>query len=145
MTTINKSVLIPYSPTEMFELVNAIEIYPEFLPWCKRTKVLSRDNEEVKAAITLSKSGVEKTFTTSNRIQPGKMIEMKLIEGPFKRLGGFWRFDPLGDEGCKVSLDMEFEFSNRILDRVIGPVFSQIANSLVDSFHKRAVEVYGKR
>ena len=145
MTSISKSALVPYSPAQMFALVDAIEVYPEFLPWCRATKVLSRTDDEVRATIELSKGGVEKAFTTCNRNQKNKMIEMRLVEGPFKRLEGYWRFDALGDEGCKVSFDLEFEFASRMLDMVVGPVFSQIANSLVDSFHRRAVEVYGKR
>ena len=145
MTTINKSALVPYSPAEMFALVDDIEAYPQFLPGCRRTQVHSRSADEVRATIELSKGGVDKAFTTCNRIQQNKMIEVRLIEGPFKHLNGFWRFDPLGGEGCKVSLDLEFEFASRLLGTVVGPVFSQIANSLVDSFLKRAVEVYGKR
>ncbi len=145
MTSISKSALVPYSPAQMFTLVDGIEAYPEFLPWCRTTNVLSRTDDEVRATIELSKGGVEKAFTTCNRNQKNKMIEMRLVEGPFRRLEGFWRFDALGDEGCKVSFDLEFEFASRMLDMVVGPVFSQIANSLVDSFHRRAVEVYGKR
>ncbi len=145
MTTINRSALVPYSPAEMFALVDDIDAYPEFLPGCRRTQVLSRSADEVRATIELSKGGVEKAFTTCNRIQRNKMIEVRLVEGPFKRLNGFWRFDPLGEQACKVSLDLEFEFASRVLSMVVGPVFHQIANSLVDSFLKRAVEVYGKR
>ncbi len=136
---------MPYSPAEMFALVDDIDAYPEFLPGCRRTQVLSRSADEVRATIELSKGGVEKAFTTCNRIQRNKMIEVRLVEGPFKRLNGFWRFDPLGEQACKVSLDLEFEFASRVLGMVVGPVFHQIANSLVDSFLKRAVEVYGKR
>ncbi|HHH43175.1 MAG TPA: type II toxin-antitoxin system RatA family toxin [Gammaproteobacteria bacterium] len=145
MTSISKSALVPYTPAQMFALVDDIETYPEFLPWCSGARVLSRTDDEVRATIELSKGGVEKAFTTCNRNQKDKMIEMRLVEGPFKHLEGFWRFDALGDQGCKVSFDVEFEFASRMLDLVVGPVFSQIANSLVDSFHKRAVEVYGKR
>ncbi len=145
MTTVNKSALVPYSPAEMFALVDDIERYPEFLPWCSAARVVSRDDDEVRASLALSKSGVEKSFTTCNRNQKNKMIEVSLVEGPFKHLRGFWRFEPLGDSGCKVSLDMDFEFSSRVLGMMVGPVFSQVANSLVDSFHKRAGEVYGKR
>jgi len=145
MTSISKSALVPYTPAQMFALVDDIEAYPAFLPWCRGARVLSRTDDEVKATIELSKGGVEKAFTTCNRNQKDKMIEMRLVEGPFKHLEGFWRFDALGDEGCKVSFDLEFEFASRMLGMVVGPVFSQIANSLVDSFHKRAVEVYGKR
>ena len=145
MTTISKSALVPYTPEEMFKLVRDIESYPRFLPWCSEARVLSEDQDEVRATLTLSKGGVEKAFTTCNRHQSNKMIEMRLVEGPFKHLQGFWRFDPLGDHGCKVSMDMDFEFSSRMLGMVVGPVFSQVANTLVDSFQQRAVDVYGKR
>lgn len=145
MTTVNKSALVPYSPAEMFALIDDIERYPEFLPWCAAARVLARSDDEVRATLALSKSGVEKSFTTRNRNQKNKMIEVSLVEGPFRHLRGFWRFDALGEHGCKVSLDMEFEFSSRVLGMVVGPVFSQVANSLVDSFRKRAVNVYGKR
>jgi ribosome-associated toxin RatA of RatAB toxin-antitoxin module len=138
-------VLVPYSPAEMFALVDDIDRYPEFLPWCSAARVLARSDDEVRARISLSKSGVDKSFTTCNRNQKNKMIEIRLEEGPFRRLQGYWRFDALGDAGCKVSLDLEFEFSSRVLGMVVGPVFSQVANSLVDSFQKRAVGVYGKR
>jgi ribosome-associated toxin RatA of RatAB toxin-antitoxin module len=145
MTSISKSALVPYSPAEMFALVDDIERYPAFLPWCSGAQVLACSDDEVRATISLSKSGVDKSFTTCNRRQKNKMIEMRLEEGPFKHLHGYWRFDPLGEHGCKVSLDLEFEFSSRVLGMVVGPVFSQVANSLVDSFQKRAVDIYGKR
>lgn len=145
MTTINKSVLVPYTPAEMFALVDDIERYPEFLPWCSAARVLSRSGDEVRAMLALSKSGVEKSFTTCNRNQKNKMIEVSLVEGPFRHLRGFWRFDALGETGCKVSLDMDFEFSSRVLGMVVGPVFTQVAGSLVVSFQNRAVQVYGKR
>jgi len=143
MTSISKFALVPYSPAQMFELVEDIESYAEFLPWCKGARVLSRTGDEVRATLELSKGGVEKAFTTCNRIQKNKMIEMRLVEGPFKQLQGYWRFDALGDDGCKVSLDLEFEFASRMLGMVVGPVFNQVANSLVDSFQQRAVDVYG--
>jgi ribosome-associated toxin RatA of RatAB toxin-antitoxin module len=129
----------------MFALVDGIERYPEFLPWCRAARVLSRSDDEVRATLSLSKGGVEKSFTTCNRNQKNKMIEVRLEEGPFQHLQGFWRFDALGDDGCKVLLDLEFEFASRVLRMVVGPVFNQVANSLVDSFQKRAVDVYGKR
>lgn len=147
LTTISKSALVPYTPAEMFALVSDIEAYPQFLPWCRSATVTARsgDGDEVRATIELSKGGVEKAFTTCNRHQANKMIEMRLVEGPFRRLDGFWRFDALGESACKVSFDLDFEFSSRMLGLVVGPVFNQIANSLVDSFHRRAAEVYGKR
>ena len=144
-TSIHKSALVAYTPAEMFALVSDIEAYPQFLPWCSTARVLWRGEDELKASIEMAKGSLQKSFTTHNRHQHNKMIEMRLIEGPFKRLEGFWRFDPLGDRACKVSLDLEFEFASRMLDLMVGPVFSQIANTLVDAFQQRAVQVYGKR
>ena len=144
-TSIQKTALVPYTPAEMFALVSDIEAYPEFLPWCSGAHVRLRSEDDLEATIDIAKAGVEKSFTTHNRHQVNKIIEMRLVEGPFRRLDGYWRFDPLGDAACKVSLDLEFEFASRMLDMVVGPIFSQIANTLVDSFHKRAVGIYGKR
>lgn len=145
MTTIHRNALVAYSASEMFALVDDIDAYSHFLPWCSSSKVLSRNADEVRASIELSKGGINKAFTTVNRLQPGKMIEMRLVEGPFKHLEGFWRFDSLREGACKVSLDMDFEFSSRMLGMVVGPVFTQVANTLVDAFCQRAEEVYGKR
>jgi len=145
MPVINKSALVPYSAQEMYRLVDDIAAYPEFLPWCGSSEVLERNEDEVKASIELSRSGIKKSFTTLNRLQAGKMIEMRLLEGPFRHLEGFWRFESLNESACKVMFDIEFEFSNKILAMTVGPVFSQVTNTIVDAFTKRAVEVYGKR
>jgi ribosome-associated toxin RatA of RatAB toxin-antitoxin module len=143
--TISKSALVPYSAGEMFALVNDIEAYPQFLPWCRSARVHSRDPDEVRATIELARGGLQKSFTTCNRLQKDKMIEMRLVEGPFRHLDGFWRFDSLRENASKVSLDIDFEFSSRLLGLALGPVFTQIVNTLVDSFQRRAVEVYGRR
>jgi len=145
VTTINRSALVSYSASEMFALVDDIEAYPQFLPWCRSTAVLSRSEDEVRANMELAYKGVHKAFTTCNRNQRNKMIEMRLVEGPFRHLEGYWRFDPLNGDASKVSLDLNFEFSSRLLRMTMGPVFTQIANRLVDAFCARAVEVYGKR
>jgi ribosome-associated toxin RatA of RatAB toxin-antitoxin module len=145
VTTVSRTALLPYSAGEIYDLVDDIESYPIFLPWCKSATVLSRTDDEVRANLELSRSGINKSFTTCNRQQRNKIIEMRLVEGPFHHLEGFWRFDSLGDLACKVSLDLEFEFSSRLLSLTVGPVFNQIAGTLVDSFCKRAVDVYGKR
>lgn len=129
----------------MFALVDDIDAYAEFLPWCGSSSVLSRDEDEVRASIELAYKGVHKSFTTTNRNQKNKMIEMRLLEGPFRHLEGFWRFDSLRDDACKVLLDLNFEFSNRLLDMTVGPIFNEVANRLVDSFCQRAEQVYGKR
>ena len=145
MATVKKSALILYSAAEMYALVSDIEAYPEFLPWCRSTQVLSRSEDEVRAVIEMVKGRVHKSFSTINRMQHHKMIDIRLLEGPFRRLEGYWRFDPLRADASKVSLDMEFEFASPLLRIAVEPVFKQIANSLVDAFCKRAVELYGKR
>ena len=144
MATVNKSALVLYSAAEMYGLVENIEAYPQFLPWCRSARILSRSADEVRATIEMAKSGVHKSFTTCNRMQPNKMIDIRLLEGPFKRLQGYWRFESLRAGASKVSLHMEFEFANTLLRVAVEPVFKQIANSLVDAFCKRAVDLYGR-
>ena len=146
MPVISKSALVFYQVSEMFQLVDDIEHYPEFLPWCRSTTVISRTDEEVRASIEIAKGSLNKSFTTLNRIQKNKVIEMRLLEGPFKHLEGFWRFAPLKDnKASKISLDLSFEFESKLIALAVGPVFNQIGNSMVDAFCKRAVEVYGER
>jgi ribosome-associated toxin RatA of RatAB toxin-antitoxin module len=145
VATVKKSALVLYSAAEMYNLVNDIETYPQFLPWCRSTRVVLCGEDELRATIEMAKGAVHKTFTTSNRMQKYKMIDIRLLEGPFQHLEGYWRFEPLRADACKVSLDMEFEFSNALLRKVVEPVFKQIANSLVDAFCKRAVDLYGRR
>lgn len=143
MPNISKSALVPYTAAQMFDLVDKVSDYPEFLPWCGGAEELSRNEDEVNASVTISHSGINKAFTTCNRLQKNKMIEMELVNGPFKHLHGFWRFETLSDSACKVSLDLEYEFSSKLLGMAVGPVFSQIANSMVDSFCQRADKIYG--
>ncbi|MEX0732942.1 MAG: type II toxin-antitoxin system RatA family toxin [Aquisalimonadaceae bacterium] len=144
MTTISRSALVAYSARAMFDLVEDVDRYREFLPWCSDSGVLERKDDEIKAFVTISKGGISKSFTTLNRSQPGKMVEIRLLEGPFRRLDGYWRFQALREDACKVSLDLEFEFSNAIVRMAFGRVFDELANRLVDSFVKRAEVVYGK-
>jgi ribosome-associated toxin RatA of RatAB toxin-antitoxin module len=143
--SVDRSALVPYTPREMFELVIDIDSYPRFLPWCHGARILSRDIDEVRARIEFAVGGMTRSFTTRNRHQINKIIEMHLVDGPFSRLNGFWRFDPLGEEGSKIALFLEYDFSNRVLGMVVGPIFGQIANTLVDAFQQRAVEIYGPR
>ena len=143
MTIISKSALVSYSPEEMFKLVDDIEAYSEFLPWCGKATEISRDEKNVKASILISHSGLNKEFTTQNENDAFDKIEMHLLNGPFKNLDGVWLFEPLGETACKVSLNLEFEFSSKIIGITLGPVFSKIANSIVDAFIKRAESVYG--
>ena len=145
MELIDRSALVPYTADEMYALVSDIISYPQFLPWCSGTQILSQQGEELCARIGFSVSGVSQSFTTRNRLQPGKEIAMQLVDGPFSNLEGRWRFDPLGDAGCKISLLLEYDFSSKMVGLVVGPVFNKIANTLVDAFQKRAVEIYGAR
>lgn len=143
MTTISKSALVAYTPEQMFQLVDNIEAYPDFLPWCGKATEIERDEKNVEASLLISHSGLNKSFTTKNSNTMFEKIEMRLVDGPFKNLDGVWIFEPLGDAACKVSLNLEFEFSSKLISASLGPVFSKIANSLVDAFIKRADTVYG--
>ncbi len=143
MPVVQKSALVSYSADQMFDLVNDVDRYQQFLPWCRDSKVLSSDGELVRAKVEIVHGALHKSFTTKNRIQQGKVIEMRLEDGPFKQLEGFWRFQTLSETACKVSLDLQYEFSSRLIGIAIGPVFSQIANSMVDAFTQRAHDVYG--
>ncbi len=129
----------------MYGLVADIEAYPKFLPWCGGARILTRSGDSVTAAIDIAYSGVHKTFTTRNDGRPGELMELRLVEGPFRHLLGYWRFTPLDEHSCKVSFDLEFEFSSRMLGLVVGPVFHRIATGMVDSFRLRAVQLYGRR
>jgi len=140
---INKSALVPYSPEQMYALVDDITAYSEFLPWCRSAEEHHRTDGEVEASLEIAHSGFHKHFTTRNRLDPHRSIAMSLVKGPFKSLTGIWRFEALGDAGCKVSLDMEFEFSSKLLGMTFGPMFSKIAGTLMDSFIERAKVVYG--
>lgn len=143
MTMVSRSALVPYPPEVMFRLVEDVNAYHQFLPWCKESRILHRDEDCVHAMIVVAKSGLEKSFTTQNRLHPSKMIDIRLVEGPFRHLNGFWRFHGLPDNACKVALDLEFELANRLLGLAFGRVFHQVANTLVDSFVHRADELYG--
>jgi ribosome-associated toxin RatA of RatAB toxin-antitoxin module len=146
MKTVHKSVLIWYSAEEMFSLVVDVAKYPEFLPWCDHAAVLAQDEHGMKAEIGISFSGIRQVFRTRNEHVPGRQVTMKLVEGPFSRLEGQWKFVPLGGDqqrACKVELELHYGFENAALGALIGPVFDKIAGSLVDAFVKRAEQVYG--
>lgn len=145
MTTIHRSAIVPYNARQMFELVADIPSYPKFLPWCGGARIVSARDDEVIAAIDIAYSGVHKTFSTRNLLQRDKMMEIRLLEGPFSYLQGFWQFKSLDEQSSKISLDLEFEVANKIVSLALTPVFSGIANQLVDRFHRRAVDLYGKK
>ena len=143
MSRITRTALVPYSALQMYKLVSNVESYSEFLPGCVGSTVLKEEGEQVEAALELSKGGITQRFTTRNRMVPEEAIEMQLLEGPFKYLHGTWSFTPLGSEGCKVSLDLEFEMSNALFQMTLGPVFEQMTGSMVDAFSQRAKQIYG--
>lgn len=143
MRKVNRSALVPHSAEQMFSLVADIESYPDFLPWCTAAVIQSANGDVVEATLELNKSGVTKSFTTRNTLQRPEAIELALVGGPFRHLAGGWRFQPLGDEGCKVSLELEFAFESRMTDILFGQVFEDICNALVDAFTRRAGEIYG--
>jgi ribosome-associated toxin RatA of RatAB toxin-antitoxin module len=136
--SIQRSALMPYSAQIMFEIVNDVSAYPEFLPWCADTRILSQSNTSMEASILMKKAGVNHWFTTSNRIDKNKQIDMALVDGPFKKLDGNWKFTRFDDEASKIELSLSFEFDHGLGRTLIAPLFTQIANTLVDSFCKRA-------
>ncbi|OGT38283.1 MAG: ubiquinone-binding protein [Gammaproteobacteria bacterium RIFCSPHIGHO2_12_FULL_38_14] len=143
MNTLKRSAIVSYSTRQMFELVNDIEEYPRFLPWCDKSEIIKKNNEEVVAALDINWKGIHKRFTTRNRLYPFERMEINLVNGPLQRMEGIWCFQSLNTNACKVLLDLEFEFAGSFIDRFFQPVFQHIANTLVDAFCKRAVELYG--
>lgn len=143
MAQVNKSALVPYSAEQMYKLVDDVPSYKEFLPWCGDSNEVSRENGEVVASVTIAKGSINKTFTTKNTSSDHQKINMELVDGPFKELVGFWSFQELKENACKVTLELDYEFSNRLLGMAVGPIFNQIANAMVDSFVDRAKQVYG--
>lgn len=143
MRRVNRSALVPYKARQMFVLVDDVAAYPDFLPWCKSAQVHSHADNIVEASLELQKGAVSKTFTTRNSRHEFESIELALIGGPFKHLSGGWRFRDLGDEGSKVSLELEFEFESKLADIMFGSFFEEICNSLVDAFSRRAADIFG--
>ena len=142
MRRVAKSVLVPYSASQMFELVDRVELYPQFLPWCGGARVIAQEGNRKTARIDIDYHGVRAHFTTDNSNDPPGSIVVTLKDGPFRHLHGEWRFRALGQDGCKVEFDLAYEFATGLLERVIGPVFNHIANTFIDAFVKRAERVY---
>ncbi len=145
MPRIQRSALVPYTAQEMFNVVTDVPHYDEFLPWCGGARILQREGDEVIAQVDIAFKAVRQSFTTKNIYDEGKQITMRLEKGPFSSLSGVWQFIELDEHASKILFDLEFDFSNRLAGAVIGPVFSIIANGMVDAFHQRAVEMYGPR
>lgn len=143
MAVVHKTVFLGYSAEQMFDLVAGVEDYPKFLPWCGGVKVLEDTDDKLVACLGINFHGVRQSFTTSNVNTRPTQMTMKLVDGPFKVMDGIWTFKMLRADACKVEFDLHYEFSSMILEQLIGPVFGMIANSMVDSFCKRAETVYG--
>lgn len=141
MADVRKVVLVECSARELFDLVDDVEAYPDFLPWCGGTQVLERSGDRTIATLHINYHGVKAHFTTCNDKQPPTAMQMHLRDGPFRKLEGQWAFKQLGDAGCKVEFYLHYEFANRLLEKVVGPVFSHIATTFVDAFVKRASQL----
>lgn len=143
MPEVNRSVLVSHTPEQMFALVDAVERYPEFLPWCGGASVSFRDETRTRATLNISYRGIKQSFTTENTKRAPAEMQMHLVEGPFRELDGQWRFTALGGRGCKVEFRLRYEFSSRLLGKFLGPVFGFIADSFVEAFVKRAEQLHG--
>lgn len=143
MAVVHKTVFVAYSAAQMFALVDQVEQYPKFLPWCGQVDVIKREDGHLTAALSINYHGIKQRFTTENSNLPPNEIQMSLVEGPFKHLTGRWKFTELRPDACKIEFDLSYEFSSKLLEHLIGPVFSKIANSFVDSFCARAEALYG--
>jgi len=140
---VSRSALVPFSAGQMYALVEDFLAYPDFLPWCTGAILHFRDEETIEASLALQRGGIKKSFTTRNTLHPGVAMGIALVGGPFRHLAGGWQFTQLGEDGSKVSLELDFEFENRVTDKVFGRYFESTCNSLIDSFTKRAHEIYG--
>lgn len=150
MKHVKKSVLLWYSAQEMYELVTAVEQYPQFLPWCESAELLERHEQGVTARLGLAYMGVRHRFTTRNEHLPAQSVLVRLVDGPFSMLDGTWQFQPLGRPGgdaqaCKIEFELRYAFASLALEKVVSPVFDRVANTFVDSFVQRAESVYGAR
>lgn len=138
MPIVSKSVLVEHPASRMFELVDAVEAYPLFLPWCERARVIERDATRTRATIFIDYRGLKQSFTTENTKEPPERMTVKLVEGPFRVLDGEWRFTSLAERASRIDFRLRYEFSGTLLDALAGPVFGHIANTMVDAFVRRA-------
>ncbi len=143
MSVVEKSVLVGYSAQQMFDLVDAVEAYPQFLPWCSAAEVNHRDQDRTRATLHINYHGAKQSFTTENTKQVPRIMHVQLVSGPFRILNGTWRFTALAAQACKIEFRLHYEFSSKLLEKLVGPVFSYIANTMVDAFVARAEKLYG--
>ena len=143
MKNICRSALVPFSAKQMYQLVDDIDSYNNFVPYCQESKVLERNKQQVTATLQVAKSGIAKSFTTRNTLEPYDFIGMELIDGPFSHLSGGWRFTALSDSACKIELDLNFEFSNQLTTLAFSKIFNKLVQSMVSAFTSRAEKIYG--
>lgn len=142
-TRIQRSALLPYPARALYDLVNDVASYPQFLPWCSAAEVLESNDHLMRATLKVGRAGVSQQFTTRNALVPGESITMKLEQGPFSALHGVWQFQALSDKACKITLDLSFEYSGALVKATLGPLFNQAATTMVDAFCQRAKQLYG--
>jgi len=143
MHHISKSAIVPYSPQQMFELVNNIDDYSQFLNWCDSSSILNQSDDQITASVQINQGGLKQSFSTLNTLTPYKSIEMQLLDGPFDELSGEWRFETLGENASKVHLTLQFKFKSMLIDMALSPIFKSISNSQLDAFVARAKYIYG--
>ncbi len=143
MPSLCRSALVRATPGQMFDLVNDIEAYPSFLPWCRRAAIVSRAEDELTATLEIARGALSKRFSTRNRLHPPQRIEMYLVNGPFRRLHGEWSFSDYGQGLCNVEFELVFEYSSKLVALTLGPLFAHAADTLVEAFRERAQDVYG--
>ncbi|HAT1573277.1 TPA: type II toxin-antitoxin system RatA family toxin [Kluyvera cryocrescens] len=142
MPQISRTALVPYSAEQMYQLVNDVDAYPDFIPGCTGSRVLESGPTQMTAAVDVSKAGISKTFTTRNTLISNQSILMHLVDGPFKKLIGGWKFTPLSPDACKIEFQLDFEFTNKLIELAFGRIFKELALNMVQAFTMRAREVY---
>ncbi len=145
MAHIERSALVMYSAEQMFDLIHDVSRYPEFLPWCTAAHVVSDSDNELVAGMTISKGGLQQTFTTRNKKRKPEWMTLELEDGPFKQLNGIFRFQALADDACKVTFELDFEVAGKMLSMALTPILKQAANTMVDTFVQRADVVYASK
>ena len=144
MKRVARSAIVEHAAAAVYSIVDDIESYPEFLPWCRAAKVLERDPARTVATLTVGVRGIRQSFTTENANRPGEGIDLRLLEGPFKKFAAAWRFIPLGEDAARIEFSMQYQFSSRVLGRALEPLFDNIADTMVTAFSRRADQLYGK-
>lgn len=143
MPVVSRNALVMFSAEQMYQLVNDVLAYPQFLPDCSDSKIIEQQQDKMTAGLLVSKGGLTKWFTTENTLIENKKVLLNLVDGPFKKLHGCWTFTKLSDEACKISLELDYEFSSKVFDLAFGRVFNGLTNNMVQAFSQRAKEVYG--